>query len=188
MKKTIWLASVLMMLVTGSHNSFAQDKTSTDNNVNNSLKDSLAKLTNKEYEAYFDSLYKSQLPQIQIVKIPDTAKIVVPSQRQKQEFSYSNSYVPNSVSISTSKAVGQIDIQSGMTPSGAKTYTVPINGYKYDGVFCPDISLNYNSQAGSSGYGKGWSVGGLQSIVRGNKSIYYDGKTEGIKMNADDVF
>ena len=188
MKKMIWLASVLMLLVTGSHNSFAQDKTSTDNNVNNSLKDSLAKLTNKEYEAYFDSLYKSQLPQIQIVKIPDTAKIVVPSQRQKQEFSYSNSYVPNSVSISTSKAVGQIDIQSGMTPSGAKTYTVPINGYKYDGVFCPDISLNYNSQAGSSGYGKGWSVGGLQSIVRGNKSIYYDGKTEGIKMNADDVF
>ena len=99
-----------------------------------------------------------------------------------------NNYVPNSVSINTSKAVGQIDIMSGVSPSGAKTYNVPIKGYKFDGVFCPDISLTYNSQAGSSGYGKGWSVGGLQCIVRGNKSIYYDGSTDGIKMNASDVF
>ena len=188
MKKMIWLASVLMLLVTGSHNSFAQDKTSTDNNVNNSLKDSLAKLTNKEYEAYFDSLYKSQLPQIQIVKIPDTAKIVVPSQRQKQEFSYSNSYVPNSATISTQKAVGQIDIHPGVSPSGAKVYIVPIKSYFHDGVFCPDISLSYNSQGGGSYAGKGWSIGGLQVITRGSKTLHYDGKTEGMKNNPDDAF
>ena len=188
MKKMILLASVLMLLVISSHKSFAQDDTSRDNSKDSLAKDSLAKMTNEEYKAYFDSIYRAQLPRIQTVHIPDTVKIVVPSQRQQEEFSYSNSYVPNSVTVNTSNAVGQIDIQSGVTPSGAKTYTVPIKGYKFDGVFCPDISLTYNSQAGSSNCGKGWSVGGLQSIVRGSKSIYFDGKTEGMKMNADDVF
>lgn len=178
----------MMLLVIYSHNSFAQDKTPADNNGNNALQDSLSKLTNEEYNAYFDSIYDVQLPQVQIVNLPSDGKNEVLSQRQQQEFSYSNSYVPNSVTINTSRAVGQIEIQSGVTPSGAKTYTVPINSYKFDGVFCPEISLNYNSQAGSCGYGKGWSLGGLQSISRGNKSIYYDGKTDGIKMNADDIF
>lgn len=188
MKKVIWRASVLMLLAVYSHKSFAQDNQPSDDSTNKVSQDSLDKISNEEFYAYFDSIYRAQLPKIQIVDIPDTAKVVVPSQRQQKVFSYSNNYVPNSVSISTSKAVGEIEILSGVTPSGAKTYTVPIKAYKFDGVFCPDISLAYSSQAGSSGYGKGWSIGGLQSIVRANKSIYFDGKTDGMKMNANDVF
>ena len=188
MKKVIWLASVLMLLTVYSHKSYAQDNHSSDDSTNKVSQDSLDKMSDEEFYAYYDSIYRAQLPKIQIVDIPDTAKVVVPSQRQQKVFSYSNNYVPNSVSINTSKAVGEIEIQSGVTPSGAKTYTVPIKAYKFDGVFCPDISLAYNSQAGSSGYGKGWSIGGLQSIVRANKSIYFDGKTDGMKMNANDVF
>lgn len=188
MKKAKWLASVLMLLIIYSYKASAQDNQSSDDSVNKVSQDSLDNMSNEEFYAYFDSIYRAHLPKIQIVDIPDTAKVVVPSQRQQKVFSYSNNYVPNSVSISTSKAVGEIEIQSGVSPSGAKTYTVPIKAYKFDGVFCPDISLTYNSQAGSSGYGKGWSIGGLQSIVRANKSIYFDGKTEGMKMNTNDVF
>ena len=171
MKKAIWLASMLMLLTVYSHKSYAQNNQSPDNSANKVSQDSLDKMSNEEFYAYYDSIYRAQLPKIQIVDIPDTAKVVVPTQRQKEEFSYSNSYVPNSVSISTSKAVGEIEIMSGVSPTGAKTYTVPIKAYKFDGVFCPEISLTYNSQAGNSGYGKGWSIGGLQSIVRTNKSI-----------------
>lgn len=179
---------MLMLLAISSHNSYAQDNQSFDDSVNKISQDSLDNMSNEEIHAYYDSIYRAQLPKIQIVEIPDTAKVVVPTQRQQKVFSYSNSYVPDSVSISTSKAVGEIEIMSGVSPTGAKTYTVPIKAYKFDGVFCPEISLTYNSQAGNSGYGKGWSIGGLQSIVRANKSIYFDGKTEGMKMNANDVF
>ena len=188
MKKAIWLASALMLLAVCSHKSYAQGNQYLEDDINKVFQDSLDKMSNEEFYAYYDSVYRAQLPKIQIVNIPETAKVVIPSQRQQEEFSYSNDYVPNSVTIDTSKAVGQIDIESSVSPSGAKVYTVPIKAYKFDGVFCPEISLTYNSQAGNSGYGKGWSIGGLQSIVRANKSIYFDGKTEGMKMNANDVF
>lgn len=187
MKKTICLASALMLFVLCPQRSFAQDD-STDDNVSKISQDSLDRMSPEEYYAYFDSIYRAQLPKLQIVELPDTAKVVIPSERQTENFSYSNSYVPNSVSISTTHAVGQIEILSDVSPTGAKTYSVPIKAYQFDGVFCPSISLTYNSQAGSSSCGKGWSIGGLQSIVRGSKSIYYDGKTEGMKMNANDVF
>ena len=179
---------MLMLLAISSHNSYAQDNQSFDDSVNKISQDSLDNMSNEEIHAYYDSIYRAQLPKIQIVEIPDTAKVVVPTQRQQKVFSYSNSYVPDSVSISISKAVGEIEIISGVSPTGAKTYTVPIKAYKFDGVFCPEISLTYNSQAGNSGYGKGWSIGGLQSIVRANKSIYFDGVTEAMKMNTNDVF
>lgn len=55
-------------------------------------------------------------------------------------------------------------------------------------VFPPNISLVYNSQQGNSTLGMGWSVFGIPMIVRGGKTIYYDGKAEGIKMDNDDSF
>ena len=186
MEKKIWLASMLVLLLCPQITS-AQDFSS-DDKTNKVILDSLDGMSAEEYYAYFDSIYRAQLPKLQIVELSDTAKVVIPPEKQKENFSYSNSYVPNSVSISTANAVGQIEIQSDVSPTGAKTYTVPIKAYQFDGVFCPNISLTYNSQAGSCGYGKGWSIGGLQSIVRANKSIYFDGKTEGMKMNANDVF
>lgn len=188
MKKVFWLESALMLLIFSSNGSSAQDLSSSDGKAASVSQDSLNKMSNEDYKAYADSIYRAQRPKMQIVHLSDTSKIVNPSQRQQEEFSYSNSYVPNSVNVNTSNTVGQIDINSGVSPYGAKTYTVPIKAYNFDGVFCPDISLTYNSQAGCSSYGKGWSVGGLQSIVRGNKSVYYDGTTEGIKMDASDVF
>lgn len=189
MNKKIWVASVSMFLMVTSVSLHAQSsgKTAGSDSVCIS-RDSLEKMTNEQLRAYCDSIYWSRYPKLQIVQRQDTSKITVHPERQQNTFSYSNSYVPNSVTVNTSKAVGQIDIQSGTSPTGAKSYTVPIKGYQLEGVFCPDISLSYNSQGGNCGYGKGWSVGGLQSITRVNKSIYYDEKTDGIKMNADDAF
>ena len=134
-------------------------------------RDSLEKMTNEEFRAYCDSIYWLRYPKLQVIYRQDTSKLTVPPDRQQNTFSYSNNYVPNSVTVNTSKAVGQIEIQSGILPTGARTYTVPIKGYQLEGVFCPDISLSYNSQGGNCGYGKGWSIGGLQSITRVNKSI-----------------
>ena len=191
MKNTMYkLASLLMLSVIGENLAFAQsDTTKTESDSAQISMDTLANMTQEELNAYVDSVYWADRSRPKVVWHNDTARIdTQPPKMRSQSFSYSNSYVPNSVTVNTSKAVGQIDIQPSISPNGAKTYTVPIKGYKFDGVFCPDISLTYNSQGGGSAYGKGWSIGGLQCITRGNKSIYYDNQTSGIKMNADDVF
>lgn len=178
MKKKNWrLASLMLLLLMNSLTSMAQTQ-----------EDSLANLTDEELKAYFDSIYDSRHPAIELSYNSESEDSKKQPKRQSQTFSYSNTYVPNSASVSTSNAVGQIDIQPGISPSGAKTYTIPIHGYKLESAFCPDISLTYNSQGGGSYCGKGWSIGGLQSITRANKSIYFDRKSEGIKMNAEDAF
>lgn len=190
MKKTFWLLAVIAALTIGNTGRTSA-KCYTPDSEGDSIripKDSLAIMTVEELNAYYDSIYRLDHPRMQIIWNPDTSKAVNQPLRQKKEFSYSNSYVPNSVTLDTSNAVGEIEIQGNISPSGAKTYTVPIRAYKHEGAFCPDVSLTYNSQGGGSAYGKGWSIGGLQIITRGNKTIYFDGETEGIKMDADDVF
>ena len=191
MKRTYHiLASAMMLMVLVVSKSKAQsDNTKTGNDTVRISKDSLANMTQAELDAYVDSVYWAGRTRPKLVWQNDTAKITQqPPTMRTQDDPYSNNYIPNSVTVNTSMAVGQIDIQPGISPTGAKTYTVPIKSYKYEGVFFPDISLVYNSQGGGSACGKGWNIGGLQSITRGNKSIYYDNRTEGIKMNADDVF
>lgn len=99
-----------------------------------------------------------------------------------------NSHVPSSVEIDTSKGVGEIPINSGTSPTGAKTYEIPINVYPGMKDMQPKLALTYNSQAGNSVVGMGWRISGLPSITRVGKSYYYDGKAEGVKMDNTDVF
>lgn len=86
------------------------------------------------------------------------------------------------------KAVGEIPIQSDVTPLGGRTYTVPIEAYPGIGDMTPQIALVYNSFQNNGIVGIGWGVSGLSSIVRTNKSIHYDGRTAGISQDADDAF
>ena len=189
MKRTFSIIASAVMLMMASNSTNAQSATKTGNDSVRTSKNIFAEMTQEQLDAYVDSVYNAKHPSPKLVWNDTTTNPAQrPSKMRSQGFTYNNSYVPNSVTVSTSKAVGQIDIQPGVSPTGAKTYTVPIKGYTFDGVFCPDISLTYNSQGRGSACGKGWSIGGLQSIVRANKSVYYDSQTAGIKMNADDVF
>ena len=101
---------------------------------------------------------------------------------------FNNTYVPSSISINTSLSVGEIPMTSSVTQTGAVVYTVPIEVYPGMNGMQPNLALVYNSQAGNGIMGMGWNIGGISSIKRGNKSIYYDGTTEGMKMNANDAF
>lgn len=90
--------------------------------------------------------------------------------------------------ISSGYAVGEIPIQSGVSPMGARTYTVPIETYPGIGGMTPQIALSYNSLQGNGVVGTGWSISGLSSINRSNKSIHYDGQTNGVSNNSSDAF
>ena len=72
---------------------------------------------------------------------------------------------------------GAIPCQDGVSPSGARTYTVPIPvapGTK----MAPSIALGYNSQAGDGWAGFGWDIQGISTITVINKNIYYHGVAE----------
>ncbi len=99
-----------------------------------------------------------------------------------------NPAVPNIVTIDKSKTVGEIEILSSVTPTGAKTYEVPIKIYPGINNFQPSLSLCYNSQLGASPVGQGWSLSGIPMITRGCKNLYYDNKSEGVRMDLSDSF
>lgn len=96
-----------------------------------------------------------------------------------------NSEVPVIMSISSepidpSKYVGNISFTESVTPSGAKTYSVPITTHVNS--FAPELSLSYSSQAGNGVAGYAWSIAGLSAIYAENKNIYYDGNTSALDL------
>ena len=97
---------------------------------------------------------------------------------------YSQTFEP----LNTGLAVGEIPMSSSVTQTGAVTYTVPIEVYPGINGMQPNLALVYNSHAGNGYMGMGWNVGGLSSITRGNKNMYYDGNASGIKMETTDAF
>lgn len=78
-------------------------------------------------------------------------------------------------SIDSNRAVGAIPIRSGLTPTGSRTYTIPVATSAYSN-YSPDISLCYNSLSGEGDAGYGWNLCGLSSITVRGQNRYYDGK------------
>ncbi len=144
----------------------------------------------EQYKHYEDSILSKLYPPVvpcRSEEIP-SAPIMRKAVAAQSPMSVQNSHVPNTVNIDKSKEVGEIPINSGTSPSGAKTYNIPITVYPGMKDFTPSISLSYNSQQGSSTLGMGWSVSGISMIVRGGKAVCYDGKAESIKLDNSDSF
>ena len=71
--------------------------------------------------------------------------------------------------------VGAIPLEYGLSPIGARTYSVPISTAP-DIKYAPSLSLVYNSQGGHGYGGYGWDIGGISEIRLASKSLYYDGQ------------
>ena len=99
-----------------------------------------------------------------------------------------NTYVPSSVAIDKTKAVGEIPIQLGVSPTGAVTYSVPIEIYPGVHGMQPQLAIAYNSMAGNGLLGMGWNISGLSSISRASKNYYFDGAANSIATTKDDAF
>ena len=71
-------------------------------------------------------------------------------------------------------SVGAIPLEQGVSPSGARTYSIPIPtapGFK----LVPSVALAYNSQAGEGWAGYGWDIQGISTISLINQNEYYHG-------------
>lgn len=94
-----------------------------------------------------------------------------------------NSYEPD-----RSKIPGEIPLQSALSPTGAMTYSVPLQMVAGRNGVQPNLSLAYSSQSGNGVMGMGWNVSGLSAIRVTNFTIYYDGKTDAFKSDKNDPF
>ena len=84
--------------------------------------------------------------------------------------------------------VGAIPGQLSVNQIGAATYTVPIDVPAGINGMQPNLALSYNSMAGNGIVGWGWNIAGLSVITRTGKTIYFDGKVEGVGYTASDNF
>jgi len=74
------------------------------------------------------------------------------------------------------------------SPSGAATYTIPIDVPPGIAGLQPGLALAYNSQGGNGLLGMGWSLAGLSAITRCPKTYAQDGVKEGVKLDATDRY
>jgi RHS repeat-associated protein len=89
---------------------------------------------------------------------------------------------PASTTTSTtaSTTVGSIPGTSGVSPTGAATYTIPIAVPTGINGMQPQISINYNSQGGYGALGRGWDVAAGSAITRVPRNEFYDGVNDRI--------
>src|SRR5258708_413257 len=75
-----------------------------------------------------------------------------------------------------------------VSPSGAATYTIPIQVPPGIAGMEPKLALTYNSQGGNGLVGMGWALSGLSVVHRCPRTIAQDGVRGGINYDANDRF
>jgi len=84
--------------------------------------------------------------------------------------------------------VGSIAGAFDVSPSGAATYSVPIDlPIGIDGMQ-PSLAVSYSSQAGNGLVGFGFNLAGLSAITRVPQDYYYNDYFRGITLTATDRF
>jgi hypothetical protein len=78
--------------------------------------------------------------------------------------------------------------QFGVSPSGAATYTIPIQVPPGTAGIEPKLALSYNSQGGNGLLGVGWSLSGLSAIGRCPQTMAQDGVRGAVNYDNNDRY
>jgi RHS repeat-associated protein len=84
--------------------------------------------------------------------------------------------------------VGEVEGNFSVSLTGSAIYEIPLKVSPGASGMQPNLSLVYASGSGSGMMGLGWSLQGLSSISRINKTPYLDTKYEAVKLSATDIF
>jgi hypothetical protein len=83
---------------------------------------------------------------------------------------------------------GKIPGSFAVSPSGAATYSIPIQVPPGVAGMEPKLSLEYNSQGGNGIMGMGWNLAGLSSITRCPATMAQDGVRGSVNYDGNDKF
>jgi RHS repeat-associated protein len=83
--------------------------------------------------------------------------------------------------------VGTIPGSLDVSLSGSATYNIPLRIVPGTAGTEPKIALSYNSQAGVSAMGPGWSLTGVSTITRGPRTLFEDGRVTGVNLSNSDA-
>lgn len=122
---------------------------------------------------YLDSLWNAQTPGLPVNGSAGTGNIGT---------------VPPLTLLGSHRPVGSLKGKLDVGADGSANYSIPIDIPKGTAGMEPKISLNYSSNGGNGVAGLGWSISGVQQIVRGGSSFYKDGVVDGIDFDDMDRF
>jgi len=90
--------------------------------------------------------------------------------------------------INTDLYVGAIPGEVDVSPTGATTYTIPIEVVPGLLGMQPNLSIVYNSMSGMGLLGMKWNIAGISSISRSGQIPYFDSNTTAIQFAPGDRY
>jgi RHS repeat-associated protein len=91
-------------------------------------------------------------------------------------------------SVAATSAAGRTPAEFGVSHSGAATYRIPLWTPPGVGEVDLDLALVYASRSGSGSVGVGWSIAGLSTITRCNRTWAQDGAPAGVSNTLADRY
>jgi len=82
--------------------------------------------------------------------------------------------------------VGSLPGEFNVSPSGAATYTIPIEVPPGINGLQPSLAFIYNNQSGNGLLGQGWGLSGLSSIARCTQTLEQDDNIHGVDFTTAD--
>ena len=128
-----------------------------------------------------DTIYRYKYQAVDLGPIEDKAPTILYKEEPKRAL---RSAIPalQSVAEKGNHYVGKIPFTEGVTPTGGKTYAIPILTAPCKGQ-APQVAIAYNSQGGNGTAGYGWNVTGASAINIVGKTIHYDGQTAAVDLS-----
>ena len=128
-----------------------------------------------------DTIYRYKYQAVDLGPIEDKAPTILYKEEPKHALRSAMPALP-SVAEKGNHYVGKIPFNEGVTPTGGKTYAIPILTAPCKGQ-APQVAIAYNSQGGNGTAGYGWNVTGASAINVVGKTIHYDGQTEAVDLS-----
>lgn len=128
-----------------------------------------------------DTIYRYKYQAVDLGPIEDKAPTILYKEEPKRAL-LSAMPALQSVAEKGNHYVGKIPFTEGVTPTGGKTYAIPILTAPCKGQ-APQVAIAYNSQGGNGTAGYGWNVTGASAINVVGKTIHYDGQTAAVDLS-----
>lgn len=128
-----------------------------------------------------DTIYRYKYQAVDLGPIEDKAPTILYKEEPKRALRNAMPAL-QSVAEKGNHYVGKIPFTEGVTPTGGKTYAIPILTAPCKGQ-APQVAIAYNSQGGNGTAGYGWNVIGASAINVVGKTIHYDGQTAAVDLS-----